>query len=311
MLGLTGGLNADGKGAAGLLAGMTGGYNAVKDNQAYQKGIEQINSGDWQGGVNTIAERNPDVALGLVQYKQKADDALALQKAREEAKNTITPYQQEMLNLKRQQIAQGGGSGGFGNTQAGLALRIASEPNKYSPEQVAWASDYLQRGNLDYTYNQAFQKKAGSLEAQTKQEEMKSKKQSEEQDQAIDDLISDIDANPELLGVYSPYKAGISRATGGKFGYTPEELEKRGNLIRQVGAIQNSIIAEARNAGQTGINTIAEIKQATKGLDENSSSEEVKGALRAMKKSRAKFANAPKQIDYSTVSDEDILQGLK
>jgi hypothetical protein len=200
-----------------------------------------------------------------------------------------------MLALKRQQIAQGGsGSNGFGNTQAGLALRIASEPDKYSQEQIAWANNYLRSGDLDYTYNKAFQTKAGGLEAQAKQEEMKSQKQSEEQNQAIDNLISDIDKNPELFGLYSPYRAGISRITQGKYGYTPEQLEQRGNMIRQVGAIQNSIIAEARNSGQTGINTIAEIKQATKGLDENSSPEEVKGALRAMQKARAKFINKPK-----------------
>ena len=67
MRGVRGGLDANGEGAAGLLSGIVGGYNAVKDNNAYQKGIEQINSGDWEGGVNTIAERNPEVALGLAQ----------------------------------------------------------------------------------------------------------------------------------------------------------------------------------------------------------------------------------------------------
>ena len=102
MLGLSGGLNSRGEGAAGLLSGMAGGYNAVKDNRAYQKGIEQINSGDWEGGVNTIAERNPDVALGLAQYKKKADDAMALQQARSE----MTPYQREMLSIQRQRLAQ-------------------------------------------------------------------------------------------------------------------------------------------------------------------------------------------------------------
>lgn len=70
-------------------------YNSVLDNEAYEKGVQQINSGDWQGGVNTIAERNPEVALGLVNKKME-----------QERENQITPYQKEMLALKRQQLAQ-------------------------------------------------------------------------------------------------------------------------------------------------------------------------------------------------------------
>lgn len=141
-------------------------YVQGKTQDALNKGIGQIQEGDWNGGISTIGEWSPDTALGLAQYKQKSDDAFALQQMKDAARNQITPYQQEMLALKRQQLAQGGsGSNGFGNTQAGLALRIASEPDKYSPEQVSWANNYLMSGDLDYTYNQAYQKKRGSAQA--------------------------------------------------------------------------------------------------------------------------------------------------
>ena len=110
MTGLAGGINAKGDRVAGLISGMAGGYNAVKDNEAYNRGIAQINSGDWEGGVNTIAERNPEVALGLAQYKQKQDDAMNMAQMKIAAdmqnRNTLTPYQQEMLALKRMQLAQ-------------------------------------------------------------------------------------------------------------------------------------------------------------------------------------------------------------
>lgn len=109
MTGLTGGINAKGEGAAGLISGMAGGYNAVKDNEAYNRGIAKINSGDWEGGVNTIAERNPEVALSLAQYKQQQDDAMNLEKmkiaANMQNRNTLTPYQQMMISLKQQELA--------------------------------------------------------------------------------------------------------------------------------------------------------------------------------------------------------------
>lgn len=107
------------------------GWNVVKDQDAYKRGITQINSGDWEGGVNTIAQRDPETALGLAQYKQKADDALALQQARDEARNQLTPYQQEMLALKRQQLAQnGGGTGSIKNIEYLVG-------QGYTPEQAA------------------------------------------------------------------------------------------------------------------------------------------------------------------------------
>lgn len=128
MRGLTAGIQSTQNGNSGLITGMTSGYNAVKDNSAYQKGIEQIQGGDWESGVNTIAERNPEVALGLAQYKQKQDDAMNMAQMKIAAdmqnRNTLTPYQQEMLALKRQQLAQNGGFGvnNIGSLPEGVSL---------------------------------------------------------------------------------------------------------------------------------------------------------------------------------------------
>lgn len=81
-------------------------YVDVKTQDALNKGIGQIQEGDWNGGISTIGEWSPDTALGLAQYKQKSDDAFALQQMKDAARNQITPYQREMLALKRQQLAQ-------------------------------------------------------------------------------------------------------------------------------------------------------------------------------------------------------------
>lgn len=124
------------------------GWNVVKDQDAYKRGITQINSGDWKGGVNTIAERNPEVALGLAQYKQKADDALTLQQARDAARNQLTPYQQEMLALKRQQLAQGGESNPFSGKNEFIQLNgIISNPDIFNKLSEDTQSALIARRN--------------------------------------------------------------------------------------------------------------------------------------------------------------------
>lgn len=106
-------------------------YVEVKTQDALNKGIGQIQEGDWNGGISTIGEWSPDTALGLAQYKQKSDDAFALQQMKDAARNQLTPYQQEMLALKRMQLAQnGGGTGSIKNIEYLVG-------QGYTPEQAA------------------------------------------------------------------------------------------------------------------------------------------------------------------------------
>lgn len=116
---------------AGLASGVDKLANAFlqkRRNEGLASGIEQIQGGDWQGGVNTIAQTDPNTALGLAQYKQKQDDAMNMAQMKIAAdmhnRNTLTPYQQEMLALKRQEMAQNGGFGvnNIGNLPEGVSL---------------------------------------------------------------------------------------------------------------------------------------------------------------------------------------------
>ncbi len=85
-------------------------YVQTRTQDAYNKGIGQIQQNDWEGGLNTIGEWAPETALALAQAKKKADDTFALEQmkeqAQERARNTITPYQQAMLGIARQRLAQ-------------------------------------------------------------------------------------------------------------------------------------------------------------------------------------------------------------
>lgn len=119
-------------------------YNSVLDNEAYKKGVEQINSGDWQSGVNTIAERNPEVALGLVNKKIE-----------QERENQITPYQERYLSYLEGKNNTSG-SGGFGKTTAGLALSILQNPDEYDASALEWARNQLASNSIQYATDKAF-----------------------------------------------------------------------------------------------------------------------------------------------------------
>ena len=317
MRGLTAGIQSTQNGNSGLITGMTSGYNAVKDNSAYQKGIEQIQGGDWNRGVKTIAERNPEVALGLAQYKQKQDDAMTLAQikllADTQKRNTLTPYQQEMLALKKQKLAQGE-SNPFNSKNEFINL-MGIRNNQQVWDSLPDDQKALVNARLNYMsnnpeniYDTSYQKKAGSLQAQREGEQAQALETSENQAGNIDRLISDISQNKDLLGIYSAPRAGLARLTMGQAGYTPEQMEKRGSLIRQLGEIQNSIIQKARAAGQVGINTISEIRQATKGIDENTSAEEIIGALQYMKEKEQDLIN---RMSKSGKSDYRSKYGLE
>lgn len=311
MRGVRGGLDANGEGAAGLLSGIVGGYNAVKDNNAYQKGIEQINSGDWEGGVNTIAERNHEVALGLSKYKQKSDDAFALQQMKNEARNQLTPYQQEMLALKKQQLEQGESNPFNSKNEFINLMGIRNNPQVWDSlpdDQKALVNARLNymSNNPENIYDTSYQRKAGSLQAEREGKQEEAFDVASNQTENIKSLIGDIKANSGLLGVYSPVRVSAARYTNGSIGYSPEELEKRGNIIRRLGEIQNSIIQKARASGQVGINTLAEIEQATKGLNEFSSDQEIIGALEAIQKSEQRLIERINQKRQPQTSTEII-----
>ena len=292
-------------------------YVQGKTQDALNKGIGQIQEGDWNGGISTIGEWSPETAMNLAQYKQKQDDAMNLAQMKIAAdiqnRNTLTPYQQEMLALKRQQLAQGE-SNPFNSKNEFIKL-MGIRNNQQVWDSLPDDQKALVNARLNYMsnnpeniYDTSYQKKAGSLQAQREGEQAQALEASENQAGNIDRLISDISQNKDLLGIYSAPRAGLARLTMGQAGYSPEQMEKRGSLIRQLGEIQNSIIQKARSAGQVGINTISEIRQATKGIDENTSAEEIIGALQYMKEKEQDLIN---RMSKSGKSDYKSKYGLE
>ena len=117
----------------------------------------------------------------------------------------------------------------------------------------------------------------------------------------INELQNQIRKDPSVFGFASPLKVASSRLSA-EFGSQEAKdfLRNRGNAYRQLGNIKNDLIAKAKASGQSGINTAKEIEQATAGLNENSSPEEILGALDAMYKSASRLVNSqkPRDIGY-------------
>lgn len=155
----------------------------------------------------------------------------------------------------------------------------------------------------EYVQERAYSQQIGKEEAKKQGNVEQSITLAGNEINTLDNLVSELDANPDLVGVYSPYKTMAGRLTGGALGYSESDLEKRGSLIRGIGEVQNQILAKARASGQSGINTISEIQQATKGIDENSSYKELRGALMKMRKSAEDLQN---RLNKSSTKQDNL-----
>lgn len=189
----------------------------------------------------------------------------------------------------------------------------------YSPEEAAQLYYSGQNPNLNVMAlgqkgQEAYEKKIGEDLAKMQEQN----RLSQESDDRLNALKDHLQSNPTTVGIYAPVQAFATRLNPNPSSKDREWLKARGYSSRALGEVQNALIAEAKSAGQTGINTAREIEQATKGLNENSSLPEVLGALDAMQASIGRLRQAranrqtptPIQRDWSKASNEDILKGL-
>lgn len=217
-------------------------------------------------------------ALGLASYKNKLDMALARMKG---GQGTTKQQNYEWL------LGQG-----YTPEQA-MAMTFGS-----GTEAVGGA---LVSGDLGGKGLNAYEAEKGKQLAQQEAKQAENIQQFSGSMENIKELQNQIRKDPSVFGIQSIYKVPVSRVgalTGNKS--AQDYLINRGNAYRQLGNIKNDLIAKAKASGQSGINTAKEIEQATAGLNENSSPEEILGALDAMYKSTSRLVNSqkPRDIDY-------------
>ena len=145
-----------------------------------------------------------------------------------------------------------------------------------------------------------YEKKVQELQAKKefdKQQAIEEKQRGyEESNLALDDTINFVNELPEsVVGPYSGFLQDVGAFTGGNVGFKDKQQMLKGELDRRVGEIENKIIAVARANGQTGINTMQEIKQAAKGIATARSKQALLGALKHMQDLNNKYIELGKQ----------------
>lgn len=203
----------------------------------------------------------------------------------------------------------------------GMAQSLAHDPYLKGNEtyEGAVGKQYAEAG-MPYVYGSQEQPRQIPTKAQLAREETLAKKEAEQtvkqkenvrlakqSSDYLDDTIKMVEETPD--DVFSPFanfyqKAGV--ITNGMIGFDSKEQAARGEIGRRIGIVQNDILAEARAKGQTGINTMAEIRQATKGIDENSGKPALLAALRLLKSIKERLAQMPDEEGYTEPQEEII-----
>lgn len=256
-------------------------------------------------------QRNAD-AIGLARIKQQlANQAEANAKAQraaelEEALNSGMITKEQYNRAKQRDllgdIVNGGkaGGGAFDSKNEFISLLgIKNTPEIWDalPEEdkksIQARLNYMSN-NPNNIYETSYQRAAGSAAAKQQATDIQNAIQSQYQQQTLSNAIDLVDSLPEnLFKPYAEISSKASNYTEGLLGMTPEENEQYGYLERTIGSIESDLIAKARSKGQTGINTIAEIQQAAKGLQLGRGKQRLKGALQAMYDIERKLDNMP------------------
>ena len=131
----------------------------------------------------------------------------------------------------------------------------------------------------------------------------------------VDDAIALVESLPDDM--FKPYTAAsgyVGALTGGNVGMSAQDQEAYGELERTIGSLQNDLLQKARSKGQSGINTMSEIRQATKGLQYDRGKGRLLGALKQLQQIEYKLDAMPTMMSVmpqgGIPSDADAWGGI-
>ena len=196
---------------------------------------------------------------------------------------------------------------GLNEYEGTIGKQYAEAGMPYGGVNAQVQGDPVQAQPIPTAAQLAADKKRAEKQAENMVEQEKNAKVAKQSVDTLDDTIKFVEDAPD--DVFSPLgdiyqKAGV--LTGGLVGYDKDEQAVRGEIMRRIGIEQNNILAEARSKGQTGINTMAEVRQATKGLSENSGKPALLSTLRYMKKLKENLAKAP-DVEAVETPEEEVI----
>lgn len=281
---------------------------AERQNELENNLGEAIASGDEQAIQEAYGKLNPS---GYVEYLNKV-------KANREASDLEYARQKELLALQNQYatgLARLKDSLGGTPTSAARNYEYLKSQGLSDNDAMAIAfggnteavGGALASGNLGSKGISAYATAKGKAMAEQEAKRDEIENATNISLNNIDDLEAQIQKNPSVFGIQSWYKLPIARVSALTGNESAQDyLINRGNAYRQLGNIKNDLIAKAKAAGQSGINTAREIEQATAGLSENSSPEEILGALGAMRQSAQGLINIQKNKSSLDLSNPKI-----
>lgn len=293
------GLSAGGgrmAGAGNAWSGARAKANEQAEQEAMKQAIKEVE--DYDKAIQTIGAVNPQRAFSMAEAQRKFEqdyelNKMKLQKQAEALNSTkgefaylynlyqdpsLSDEQRAMIKNRLdvlQQTPQLYGQKSYAQT---VGRQQAEAGLPYGGTQIVTQAD-----------NQRAKKQA-EADLKAEQELIKKERSIERSNTALEDTLNFVSELPEVIvGPYSNISQTFGAYSGGNIGFTDEQQMLKGELDRRIGEIENDIISVARANGQTGINTMQEIKQAAKGIATAKSKSALIGALKHMKELNDKY----------------------
>ena len=297
------------------------GYQKGVDMQRQNALADALQSGDEEAINKAAAAYDPQAAM------QERLNRMAEQRKFDQQKELASINNQAALERVKQTYANKGGAGGYGNTQAGLALRIAENPDDYTPEMQAWSRNYLASNSSNAIYDKAYQGALGRKQAEGEFEKAANAYASSQRASNLSDILAEVqNMDRSMFTTVGEMQSRLS-AIGEGFGVsnlggmTEENRTKRSNIDAAIREVGQDLIARAKSKGQAGINTLAEIERIIGNLSMTSGRAELIGALQRLQEQERKldaletvatpvptYRNATaKTNNFDNVSNDELL----
>lgn len=258
---------------------------AYNDEQKKQALISAIKAGDEEAMTAAAADLNPTGTYNYLQnIKQaRADADLAFERQKELARlNNAAALERAKLTYGNN---QGLGKGEFGslmqfrNSDAFNSLPL--EQQELLDARLAYLSN-----NPEFGYEQSYQKKKGSKQAESEFEKTANAYAAGQRARNIQDVMSEIEGMDKIMftkaGELQSRLGQIGDVFNANWGMAEEQREKRSGIDTAIRDIGQDLIARAKSKGQAGINTVAEIERIIGNLSMTSGKAELIGALQRL-----------------------------
>lgn len=197
------------------------------------------------------------------------------------------------------QTAAANAAGGTGSKYEFQSLLRETESPEFEQKPEVYKN--LVRARLNYLSNapenifeKSYQGQRGKDVAAQEAANMQNAIENQQQYGKVDNAIALVESLPDdMFKPYTAVSGYVGALTDGNVGMSAQDQQAYGELERTIGSLQNDLLQKARSKGQTGINTMSEIRQATKGLQYDRGKARLLGALKQLQSIEYKLDAMP------------------